>query len=191
MSVRHGRSYLRRWGLGIPQTVVRSRSSAKFSPMTARLAPADNPPIMKSRYGNSRRNPRLLWRFQSRSHAGVARSGRRSGQPKRGRTEMSSCELAARQPEGPEATRLLLEHGDQADGASATGLGPRLNHAAVGHPGTVTMLLYRGAIGIWTLTPKKVTFSLCARANSHTRSRSSSTHCTTGTTPRRNQCPRA
>ena len=30
MSVGHGRSYLRSWGLGVPRTVVRSRSSERF-----------------------------------------------------------------------------------------------------------------------------------------------------------------
>ena len=59
--------------------------------------------------------------------------------------EMSSRELAARQPEGPEAARLLLDHGSQADVAFATGREPLLHHAAVGHPDTVTMLLDRGA----------------------------------------------
>ena len=58
---------------------------------------------------------------------------------------MTPRELAARQPEGPEATLLMLDRGDRADVGSAAGLQPLLHHAAVGHPETVAMLLDRGA----------------------------------------------
>ena len=61
------------------------------------------------------------------------------------RAEMSPRELAARQREGAQATRLLLDYGDQASAASAIGLEPLLHHAAIGHPDTVTLLLDRGA----------------------------------------------
>ena len=58
---------------------------------------------------------------------------------------LTPLELAARQPEGPQAMALLLEYGDRPDVVSGSGLEPLLHHAAVGHPDTVTMLLDRGA----------------------------------------------
>ena len=58
---------------------------------------------------------------------------------------LTPWELAARQPEGPQAMALLLEYGDRPDVASGSGLEPLLHHAAVGHPDTVTLLLDRGA----------------------------------------------
>ena len=60
-------------------------------------------------------------------------------------TGMIPRELAARQPEGPQATALLLDYGDHPDVVSETGLEPLLHHAAAGHPETVAMLLDRGA----------------------------------------------
>ena len=59
--------------------------------------------------------------------------------------EMTPVELAARQPEGPQATELLLDYRDLPEVLASSGLVPLLNHAAAGHPDTVTMLLDRGA----------------------------------------------
>ena len=58
---------------------------------------------------------------------------------------LTPWELAARQPEGPQAMALLLEYGDRSDVVSGSGFEPLLHHAAVGHPDTVTLLLDRGA----------------------------------------------
>ena len=60
--------------------------------------------------------------------------------------ELTPRELAARQPEGPQATALQLDYGGHPDVLSGTGLVPLLHHAAEGgHRETVTMLLAQGA----------------------------------------------
>ena len=47
---------------------------------------------------------------------------------------LTPWELAARQPDGPQAMALLLEYGDRSDVVSGSGFEPLLHHAAVGHP---------------------------------------------------------
>ena len=60
---------------------------------------------------------------------------------------VSPRELAAQQPEGLAATKLLLEFGDGPPDAGETARAPLLHHAArAGHPATVEMLLDRGAL---------------------------------------------
>ena len=59
---------------------------------------------------------------------------------------VTPLELAAFQPEGPQATALLLDYGSRPDVLYEFELVPLLHHAAAGgHPETVTMLLDLGA----------------------------------------------
>ncbi len=58
-------------------------------------------------------------------------------------------ELAARQPEGPQATALMLGYGDRSRDLPGGRLDSLLLQAAVGHPETVTLLLDEGADARW------------------------------------------